>query len=692
MAMDVLLPGAGQTNSGEAADGSRILEKEFGIRPHMMTIVFTSETLRADSTQFMDEMDLALAGLQDIEELDPPITYRSTGDPRLVSTDGYTTYAAIGVDGELSKAVALVPIVREDLQPQPHLITFVTGESAIWYDVELGSTADFKRVELYTFPLVAIVLVLVFGSLVATALPLAIGGASVVLALALVFLLSQITQVSTTGLIVVTVVGLAISIDYALIMVTRFRQELREGKGTEASVATTVATAGTAIFYAALTTIIGFGALISYNLASLRSLGIGGVLVITMALAAGLTLVPALLAVIGPRINRLAVFRQSGREGTFWLRLAKWEMRHPTVVLLLVVPFILLLSWPVLGINIQNTSVSAVPETYESRQGYELLCDTFSASEIASIMIPVTTHSNILDPDKVDTLYDFTREIEQHKEVSRIESIVNLDPSITKEQYQLMYASPDSIPDPGIKDAVDRLTSGQTTLVRVYTKNDPLAPEAEDLVTYIRDLEPTGLTTYVSGPVALHLDSMDQMYSHFPWVLLIIGGTTFLALLWLFKSVLLPIKAILLNLASVAAAYGIAVFIFQEGHFSGVLNFTSTGGIEPTAPIMMFCVIFGLSIDYEVFLLSRIREEWVKTGDNTTSVAVGLARTGRVITGAAAIMVVIWGSLIFADVITMKMNGVTIALAILIDAAIIRVFMAPALMRVMGNCPDARHG
>jgi len=300
-------------------------------------------------------------------------------------------------------------------------------------------------------------------------------------------------------------------------------------------------------------------------------------------------------------------------------------------------------------------------------------------------MVAVTTQSTILDTDKVAALYDFTRDIEQHNEVSHIESIVGLDPSITKEQYQFMYADPDSIPDPQIKGALDQLTTDQATLVQVYTKSDPLSPEAEALVTYIRTLEPDGLTTHVTGPTALHLDSMDQAYSHFPWVLLIIGITTFIALLFLFKSVLLPIKAILLNVASVAAAYGIVVFIFQEGHFSGVLNFTPTGGIEPVIPIMAFCVIFGLSIDYEIFLLSRIREEWVKTGDNTHSVGIGLARTGRIITGAAAIMVVVFGSLVIGDVLFLKIIGVTLALAIFIDAAIIRVFLAPALMRVMGK-------
>jgi RND superfamily putative drug exporter len=685
MAMNALAPGSNHTSSGEAADGYRILEQELGIRPTVLSIVFTSDTLRADNPQFMGEMDKALAGLQGIEKIDPPITYSSTGDPRFISADGHVTYAVIGVDGDISEGTMLVSDIREGLQPQPHLTSYVTGEAALWYDIEQSVMVDWKKAEIYTFPLVAIILILVFGSLVAAGVPLAIGGASVALSLAMVFLLVQITPISTTSMIVIVFIGLAISIDYALIMVTRFRQELKAGNRVEECVATTVDTSGKAIFYAALTSMIGFGALISYNLTGFRSFGIGGVSVLMMALAAGLTLVPALLAVLGPRVNRLAIFRQSEREGTFWYRLARWEMRYPALVLLIVVPLIGLLSWPVLNLNIQNTGASDVTESSEARQGFEVLSERFGAGELAPIQVAVTTRSTILDTDKVAALYDFTREIAGNEEVVRIESIVNLNPSITSDQYQFMYADPDSILDPQIKGALDQLTTDQATLVQVYTKSDPLSPEAEALVTFIRELEPDGLTTYVTGSAALHKDSMDQAYSYFPWVLLIIGTTTFLALLWLFKSVLLPIKAVILNMASVAAAYGIVVFIFQEGHFSGVLGFTATGGIEPVIPIMAFCVIFGLSIDYEVFLLSRIREEWVKTGDNTTSVAVGLARTGRVITGAAAIMVVVFGSLVIGDMLMLKIIGLTLAMAILIDAAVIRVFMAPALMRVMGK-------
>jgi len=685
MASSVLSHGAFMSTSGEAVEGYEILEQELGIRSNFLVVVFSSETLRADDPQLMDEMDLALADLHGIEKLDPPITYRSSGNTQLISNDGHSTYAIIGINGGSYTAAEMVSVVREELRPQPNLTIFVTGQPALAHDAEAVAMDDMKTAEMYTFPVVAIVLIIVFGGLVAAGLPLAMGGASIVLTMGLVFLLGQYVDITTSVLTIVSFIGLGVSIDYALLMVTRFREELRGGKGVEESLYTTIGTSGKAIFFSAFTSVIGLSALISFDNAVLRSLGIGGAIVVLMALAAGLTLIPALLATLGSRVNRLTLFHLSEQKGTYWQRLARWEMRHPVMVLSIIIPFLALLIIPLADLQLGTVSYTDVPERAEARQGYEVLANEFSAGELAPIMMAVTAHSTILDEDKVGALYDLTREIADNEEVTRIESIVNLDPSITKEQYQQMYAFPDSIADPQIRGAVDQLTSESTTLVRVYGESDPMSTKTIELVSYIRNLEPKGLDTYVTGPTAMSKDTIDNMYSHFPWVLLFIFVATYFSLFWLFKSVLLPLKAIILNMVGVAAAFGILVFVFQQGHFSGPLNFTAWGVIEASLPIMIFCIVFGLSMDYEVFLLARVKESWDETHDNTTSVALGLARTGRVITSAALIMVVVFGSFLFTDLIYIKVYGLGLALAIFIDAAIIRVFLAPVLMRVMGK-------
>jgi len=682
---DKLAHGAVAPTQGEAATGYNILEQELGIRANTLVAVFTSETLTADDPLFQNEMDAALTGLQGMQELDPPITYRSTGDPHLISRDGHTTYASIGVDGDAYKASKLLPDIRDRLKPQPHLTIVVTGDAAFRVDAETVAMDAMKKSEIYTFPLIAIVLLWVFGGLVAAGLPLAIGGASVVLTMGLVFLLSEFIDITSSSLTVIAFLGLGVGVDYSLMMVSRFREELGRGKSVEQGLIITSATSGKAIFYSAVACIIGLAAMISFDNPVTRSLGIGGMAVVLLALAAGLTLLPALLGVLGTKVNRLTIFRLAEQNGTFWQRLARWEMRHPVVVLLIVLPALCLLIWPLARINPSNISYTALPEYTQARQGYEKLKEGFEAGELAPIMVCATANSKITDPDSVSSLYDLTRKIALGKEVGRIESIVNLDPSITEEQYQLMYASPESIPDPRLKAALNRVTSDGVTLVLVYTRSDPMGQEARELVTSIRNLDAGSLKTYVTGCTASDVDMVDQLFHHFLWVLLFIIIASYLALFWLFKSVLLPLKAILLNVASVAATYGILVFIFQQGHLSGLLDFTADGTINMLAIVLVFGIVFGLSMDYEVFLLARVKEVWEETRDNTTSVAVGLARTGRVITSAALVMVVVFGTFAIGDLILLKLVGLGLAISILLDATVIRLFLAPALMRLLGK-------
>ena len=262
MVSSVLSNGAYMPTSGEAVEGSQILEQELGIRPNVMIVVFSSETIRADDPQFMDEMDNALAGLHGIENLDSPITYHSSGNTQLISANGYTTYATIGIKGDSYTASELVSVVREELRPQPSLTMLVTGQPALSTDSEALAMDDMKKAEMYTFPVVAIVLLLVFGSLVAAGLPLAIGGASIVLTMGMVFLLGQYIDITSSCLTVVSFIGLGVGIDYSLLMVTRFREELRKGKVVEESLYTTIRTSGKAILFSAFTSVIGLSALI----------------------------------------------------------------------------------------------------------------------------------------------------------------------------------------------------------------------------------------------------------------------------------------------------------------------------------------------------------------------------------------------------------------------------------------------
>jgi RND superfamily putative drug exporter len=680
-----LVPGAALPSECEAAYGYKMLEQELGIKGNTFLVVLSSETLRADDPLFMDQEDKALGGLQGIPELSDPVTYRSTGDPRFISLDGSTTYALIGVDGDDAMACKLVPVVRNGLRQQSDLTVLVTGQAALASDSEAVGVEDMGRAEVYTFPLLAIVLVLVFGSLVAAGLPLAIGGASLAVAMGVVYVISDFITINSGSLIVVAFLGLGNGVDYALIMVSRFREELQKGKGVEESLAVTCSTSGLAICGAVVTTLIGLAALLSFDISIVRACGVGGLAVVSLAWLASLTLLPALLAVLGTKVNRLALYNPAVGRGTFWQRLAKWEMRHPVLVLGILLPLFFLLAWPLLSVNPRNASYSVAPAGMEARQGMEMLMQDFSVAPGSPIQVLVTADSKITDWDNIRNLYDYTRRISLNERVARVDSIVNLDPSITREQYEIMYAFPDSIPDPRVKATLDQLTSEHSTLVQVYVSGDPMGSEAREVVQSLRDLDYGGFETYVTGAAAYDQDLTDMLFRQFIWIVPLMMVATYIVLLFVFRSVLLPLKAVILNCLSVAATFGILIFVFQEGHFSDLLNFTTDGTITPIALVFVFCIVFGISMDYEVFLMTRIREEWENTGDATESVSLGLARTGRIITSSAAVMAVTFGTFLTARSVNVQIVGLGLALAILLDATIIRLFMVPALMRLLGK-------
>ncbi|HEY91062.1 MAG TPA: MMPL family transporter [Dehalococcoidia bacterium] len=679
--------GFAETDS-EAATGSRILEEELGLSPSSLAIVFYSETLTVDEPRFEQQVNTALADITGIPQIREVITFFNSRNPRMVSADRHTTYASIGMNVDLDEARAIMPEFMSNLHYDnlEQVKMLVTGQPAVYYDIESISTSDLTKAEMYAFPLCLVVLVLAFGTLVAAGLPLVMGGVSLVITIGMLSLLSRVTDMSMYVMNIVSMLGIGIAIDYSLLIVNRFREEIA-GNNVEESVINTTSTAGKAVFYSAITTVIGLLGLISFQFMMLRSLGIGGAIVVLVSLMAALTLLPAILAVLGPRINALTIFRGKRRvQSGFWHRLAIRVMKHPVVVLMIVVPFLLALGSPFLDVRFGGSGVTVLPKEAPSRQGFEILEDEFGEGETSPILIAVRTEKSILGTEEIGAIYDYASELSRLDGVVRVDSIVTLDSYLSREQYQGMYANPSLIDNPAIKSTLSRLTSDTTTLISVISNRPPVTQEASALVKEIRNLRPhEAINVYVTGLSAEIMDIVDKMYRDFPKVLIFVLVATYFALLFLFRSVILPLKAILMNVMSILASYGALVFIFQQGHFSNLLDFSPVGSIESSLPIIMFCVLFGLSMDYEVFLLTRIREHHLETGDNTASVALGLEKTGRIITSAALIMVLVAGSFGFTDILLVKAMGIGIAIAILVDSTVVRSLFVPATMRLLGK-------
>jgi RND superfamily putative drug exporter len=448
-------------------------------------------------------------------------------------------------------------------------------------------------------------------------------------------------------------------------------------------------TAGKAIFFSGMTVLIGLSGLTFFSFMFLRSVGIAGVFVVFFAVVAALTLLPAALSVIGVRIER---WRVPGRRNTaghtdgLWSRLSYWVMRHPVMVLVPTLALLIALGSPFLHVNVSSPDATILPTDLDSRKGFDLLTEKFGEGEISPFVIAVQSPDGMLNEESRAELYSLVTWLQQQPEVVRVQSAMSYDEAATLNQAEALYNVRVGLQNAGLDTRLDSLISDNVAMLLAYTRTYPNSDENKALLARIRELEPPGdLTLLVDGGTAEIVDVVDIMYGDFPIAAGLIVIATYIVLMMLFRSLLLPLKAILMNALSILASYGALVVIFQEGALSDLLRFEPLGFVEASLPIIMFCVLFGLSMDYEVFLLSRIKEEWERTGDNRHSVAVGLQRSGRIITSAAAIVVVVTASFVSADVIIIKALGLGIALAVLLDATVVRALLVPATMRLMGH-------
>jgi RND superfamily putative drug exporter len=678
-----VLHGGGFANGTSEADRAlALLQSDLRYYPSAVTIIFSDKRLHVGEPAFKSDMERALAGLRGLPHLARIDTYDGPrGSPAMVSPDRHATYAVLNFTAPLERTEAGLRQLYAHLHTR-RLHTIVTGAPVVYADMERLSTQDLAQVEKYTFPVALVLLVVIFGTLVASGVPLLIGGVSVATTLALLDLLGHVTTMSTFALNVTTMIGLGIGIDYALLMVSRFREEIAR-RPIEEAVAVTVAQAGRAVLFSGVTVMLGLSGLLLFKATALRSMGVGGALVVLVAVLAALTLVPAVLGVLGPRIDALAVLPHRDSGARFWPAVARAVMRRPWPVIALTLLAVGAIASPVRELKLSIPDATILPESVPSRQGFDMLQKTFRVNADSPILPVVYGSGPILQPRYLAALYDYTRRIARLPGVRTIQSVVNLDPHLKRADYLNL---PAELADPPVAAAVAPLVGTHATLVVVYPQRGLSQSQAEALTRRIRAVPlGAGLHRAVGGYTPGAMDYINALYSDFPKAILFVIGSTFVVLLVLFRSVVLPLKAVLMNILSLLGSYGALVFVFQQGHLSGVLNFSSTGFIDEMTPIIMFCTLFGLSMDYEVFLLARIREEYCATGDNARAVEQGLARTGRIITSAALILVVVAGSFAFTNLILVKAVGLGLALAILIDATLIRSLLVPATMRVLGT-------
>ena len=659
------------------------------------SVIFASDTLRVADPAFRSELDAALADVsRDPRVLNVRTPYETTpAVPNLVSSDGRKALAVIALKDDIAGSGKYYDELRARIHSETLSIT-ATGTLAITQDFNHTLEADLQRAEIVSLPLALLLLVLVFGTVVAALIPLGVGILAVVGGIAGTMLLTRVTDVSQYALNIVTLIGLGVAIDYSLFIVNRFREELRRGATVDLALQTAMSTAGRAITFSGITVAIGLSGMLFYQGTFLSSMGLAGSIVVALAVLYGLTFLPALLAVLGPRVDAWRLPLPKGRGGPgMWHSIATAVMKRPIAVLVPVLLLIAVTAAPFLGIRMANGDVTMLPPSVESRRGYDTLVREFPGQDKNQLSVVVRYAEGLaLSRDRIADLVALVSRVEALPDVLRVESLFNVDPQLTggralgAAEYQAMYTGPREALPPALQRSLQQTTSERVVVFSVLTAREKSSLEAQALVKAIRaEPDPRGSEVLVTGLTAFDIDVVAFILDRTPIAVAWIVVATYVVLFLLLGSVVLPLKAVLMNLLSIATSFGAMVWVFQQGNLAQYLGGFTPAPLDPTLPVIMFCIIFGLSMDYEVLLLSRIQEEYLRTRDNRRAVAEGLERSGRLITGAAGIMFVVFGAFALADVLIIKAIGLGLALAVAIDATLVRALVVPATMRLLGD-------
>ncbi|OME90871.1 MULTISPECIES: MMPL family transporter [Paenibacillus] len=665
--------------------GIEKLEEGLGLSAASLDVVVVSqhdENLTAGTAQRRILTELApLRARPYVRDIYMNMAAHKAGQDHIVSV-------TVLLDLDSTEALKQFEEIRDSVPSITGADTYITGNTAIFADMNQAVKSDIIHAEMVGIPAALLILAVVFGTLTAAILPLLAGVASVVVTMGILyFVASADGSISNFLPNVVTMLGLAVGIDYALLVVSRFKEEMRARSGdVGTALAVTCATAGKAVMFSGAAVLIGFVAMSFIDLPIFRSFSIGGITVVLLSVLAGNTLLPALLGILGPRIETLPLFPAAYRTlrarqtSGMWRKLSRFVMAHPVTISIAAIGLLLLAIYPVRHMNIAIPAADVLPPAYESRYGHDLLTQAYDERELNSIVVAVELPASYEESRSIELMKAYTDEIRMMPGVKQVESYLSIGRGSVVEASK--YLSREDIRQQLEQHRFVRGNIAAVAVIPEYGESHALTMQ---LVRALRTMDTHELTTYVTGSPAYKLDIMDAIHQKIAYVLVFVFVVTYVILLLAFRSVVLPLKASIMNMLSLGAGLGIVVWVFQEGIGAQWLGVSSTGSIFALLPILIFCVVFGISMDYEVMMLSRMMENYERTGDNEFSTAEGLESTGGLITSAALILAVVVGAFVFTDNEVMKAIGLGLTAAVLLDATVIRVLLVPAFMKMMGK-------
>jgi len=664
-------------------------------------------TLDDTTSEWKGAVTEALSDFASLDDVSIEYSWDKTDDERgeYIHEDGEGFWALniITINLERSEAKELyaeyweeVEIADDDFQ------TWRTGEVAIDVIFDKRIQDDFITAELVSGPLSLIILLIVFGTIIAALLPIGIAFLTVLSAMGITIWLSNVTDVTQYAVNIISLIGIGVSIDYSLFMVNRFREEMNRGHDLRTATAMTVATAGKAVFFSGVTVGIGLMGMLFFENTGIPSLGIGGTLAVSVAMIYSLVVLPSILAMLGTRVSDgwklpFSFKTENDAEDGIWSKIAKTVMDRPWTVLIPTLVILLGAGLPFFQAEFSMASRDALPPDDETRLGFEHLDEKWPESAANSALIVIDFDGeDPLEETNIRQMYRWANEqVNDSRVLDGFGYALGPIPGMSEDEVVGFWSSEELSPQMNAtREYLRQQFLANSTTFFVFSLDGPMTgADSREFVSQIRDERSSLIddlvigedgVLLVAGFAAYSLDTLDAIKDNLPIALAFIFISTIILIFIQVRSIIIPIKAIVMNILSISASFGMLVFVFQWGYGADLLNFTPQP-IEATNPVIMFCIVFGLSMDYEVLMLSRIHEEWERTGDNTLAVANGLQRTGRLITGAAAIMVVVFSAFGLSSVVILKQIGLGLALAILIDATIVRALVVPATMRLMGK-------
>lgn len=660
----------------ESQETYDLLSKKIGYQNHRLLILFEKDSLKLSNTEFQRHVQKSLRGLKNLKQSHEVILSLPTKNQK----NNNIILAILAFKKEAQLSPDDLKNIEKLIKYRKHLKIYFGGEDVFLNNVNQQTQKDLFHADLIATPFSIITLLFVFGSAMAALMPVLVGSFCALAMLVTLYFLAHYMALSIFTTNIALLLGLCLSLDYALFIISRFREELVNSNNVTVVLARTIATAGKAVFFSGLAVFSSLSALLIFPINILYSVGIGGLCAVFLAVMGALTFLPALLTVLHHKINAGTVFKYQNNHDIFWRKLAQKVIKHPGFFVFTGLAILLTLTLPLQHLKLGISDYHILPKHSEGRQFFNQYQKYYDINELTPIIVVLKSQQDLFSEENIEKVHKLVEKIERQDAVDKVSGYLTLIPNGTLKQYLKLYKMPLKYQPQAVQQILKTSTSSHLGVLYIVGKHPPESKDTQKLVEFLRVQDTKGLEVVVTGVPANNLDVFNGIHQNLKTAIYLIISISFIVLMILLRSLFLPLKAIFLNILSLAATYGVLVYIFQDGHFHHFLNFEPQSSLDISMLVIIFCALFGFSMDYEVFLLSRIQECYSHFKNNDKSIVYGIEHSAKIITSAAMIVVVLCLSFLVADVLMVKAFGLGIAVAIFIDAFIIRTLMVPAIM------------